>query len=526
VKTLTALLGLALVGAPLFVIVTLVTVLCWWLYRDVDTLAGLSIIVKPFSNLIEQDEFLAIPLFIAAGAIMTDGGLAKRLVDIARACVGWLPGGMGVASVLACMFFAAISGSSPVTLIAVGSIMFPAMVKQKYPENFSLGLIMTAGSLGCLVPPAIALLIYALAVQGTGAVEQRDLFLAGLLPAFIVAGSLMIFSMVVGLRIPEARDKFSMRRVIDSMREGVWAVLLPVVILGGIYGGLYTPSEAGGVAVVYSLVVTMFIYRELTPRAVINTLAEAGKLMGLLILIIGVTLSLNELLAAVELPVGGGQYVTGVDEWLVQKLQDWDLGWIGFLLIVNVVLIVLGALMDSISATLLFAPILAPIAVGHYHLSPLHFGVVFVVNMEIGYLMPPVATNLFVASAVFKKPFGQVAKAVMPTLGITCAALLLFMYVPSCSTGVVNVSKGKPFWNWCPWVEEDCRDGSAGEGGTGTEDLGDKSSEALEQAQHLDGGINKALDQQDEDPYGLNAPDAGAGGDGGLGGSFLDEFGN
>ncbi|HTM23460.1 MAG TPA: TRAP transporter large permease, partial [Kofleriaceae bacterium] len=453
-KTLGALLALALVGAPLFVIVTVVTVLCWWLYQDKDTPEQLAIIIKPFSRLIEQDEFLAIPLFIAAGAIMTEGGLAKRLVAIARASVGWMPGGLGVAAVLACVFFAAISGSSPVTLIAVGSIMVPAMTQQKYPENFSLGLVMTAGSLGCLVPPAISLLIYALAVQGTGAVEQKDLFLAGLVPALIVGGALALYSVIIGLRIPEAREPFTIKRFTESLREGVWAVLLPVIILGGIWGGMYTPSEAGGVAVVYSLVVTVLIYRELTLLQVVRALAEAGKLMGLLILIIGITFSLNELLAALE-----------VDEWLVRKVHDWNLNWITFLLIVNVILIVLGALMDSISATLLFAPLLAPIACAPppdgFGLHPLHFGVVFVVNMEIGYLMPPVATNLFVASAVFKKPFGQVARAVMPTLGITCAALLMFMYVPSCSTGVVNWSHGKPFWNWCPWDESQCA-GAAG----------------------------------------------------------------
>ncbi len=524
-KLLGALLSLAMFGAPLFVIITAVTVLCWWLYRDVDSFEHLAIIIKPFSKLIEQDEFLAIPLFIAAGAIMTEGGLAKRLVGIARATVGWVPGGLGVASVLACMFFAAISGSSPVTLIAVGSIMFPAMVQQKYPENFSLGLIMTAGSLGCLVPPAISLLIYALAVQNEGAVDQRELFLAGLVPAFVVAGSLMLYSVATGLRIPGSREPFSIRRVIESLREGIWAVLLPVIILGGIYGGMYTPSEAGGVAVVYSLVVTILIYRELTLPKVVTALAEAGKLMGLLILIIGVTFSLNEFLAAVDLPIGGGEYVTGVDEWLELKFIEWDLGPVAFLLLVNLILIILGALMDSISATLLFAPILAPIAVTHYGMDPLHFGVVFVVNMEIGYLMPPVATNLFVASAVFKKPFGQVSRAVMPSLGITCAALLLFMYVPSCSKGLVNWSRGQEVWESFPWDGTPAHERTEA---SEAEEIGDKSSEALEQIQKLgDGGVDNALDQQDEDPYGLKAAedDAGAGGaDAGLGGSFLEEF--
>ena len=523
-RLLGALLSLAFIGAPLFVIITAVTVLCWWLYRGVDGFEHLAIIIKPFSKLIEQDEFLAIPLFIAAGAIMTVGGLAKRLVDIARATVGWVPGGLGVASVVACMFFAAISGSSPVTLIAVGSIMFPAMVQQKYPENFSLGLIMTAGSLGCLVPPAISLLIYALAVQNEGAVDQRELFLAGLVPAFVVAGALMLYSIGTGLRIPGSREAFSIKRVIESLREGIWAVVLPVLILGGIYGGMYTPSEAGGVAVVYSLVVTMGIYRELDLRRVVAALAEAGKLMGLLILIIGVTFSLNEFLAAVDLPIGNGEYVTGVDEWLELKFIEWDLGPVAFLLLVNLILIILGALMDSISATLLFAPILAPIAVTHYGMDPLHFGVVFVVNMEIGYLMPPVATNLFVASAVFKKPFGQVSRAVLPTLGITCAALLLFMYVPTCSKGLPNLASGREVWEPFPWDGTPAHERTEA---SEAEQIGDKSSEALERIQHMgDGGVDKALDQQEEDPYGLNAADAGAAAtDGGLGGSFVDEFG-
>jgi C4-dicarboxylate transporter DctM subunit len=437
------LLALAIIGAPLFVIVGVVTGAAYYLYTDtIEGFHSFTQLTAPMEGLVSKGEFLAIPLFMAAGAIMTGGGLATRLVRVMKAGLGWMPGGLGVASVAACMFFAAISGSSPVTLIAVGSIMVPAMVDAKYPENFSLGIVMTAGSLGCLVPPAISMLIYAISVSAlpTGNVDPSQLFLAGLVPAVIIAGALSLYSIWVGFGIREAREKFDPKELFDALVDGVWALLLPLVVLGGIYFGLYTPSKAGAVAVVYGLVVTMFIYRELDFKGVIDCLAEAGKLIGMLILIIGLAFGLNDFLALIQ-----------VDKTLLSLIERWDLGPVGFLLLVNVVLIVLGALMDSISATLIFAPMLAPLAVGHYGMDPLHFGVVFVVNMEIGYLMPPVATNLFVAAAVFKKPFGQVSRAVLPTLGITIAALVLFMYVPTCSKGLVNWKSSVAIWEPFPW---------------------------------------------------------------------------
>lgn len=553
-KTLGALLGFALLGAPLFLIVAVVTAMCWWVYRDVGDLEGMSIIVKPLAKLIEQDQFMAIPLFIGAGAIMTEGGLAKRLVDAARAVIGWAPGGLAVASVVACMFFAAISGSSPVTLIAVGSIMFPAMVKNRYPENFSLGLIMTAGSLGCLIPPAIAILIYAISVQGTGAVDPSEMFIAGLVPAFIISGALAVYSIYVGIEIEAGggkqsfpiklakalgwtvaltvglplvliwghrKGKFDAREAGRAVLDGLWALLLPVIVLGGIYGKLYVPSEAGAVAVVYSLIVTVFIYRELDWKGLIQVLANAGKLMGMLILIIGLAFSLNEFLAAIE-----------IDTKLEQLVRDWEMGPVTFLLLVNLVLIVLGALMDSISATLIFAPMLAPIAVNTYGMDPLHFGVVFVVNMEIGYLMPPVATNLFVAAAVFKKPFGQVARAVVPTLLMTIAALILFMYVPTCSKGLVNFSRGEAIWEPFPWDGKPVKEGAAAGGAS---ELGDLSVKSMEDTGFgNDGGTEQAeedLYDKLDDIYDVDEPAPAPKGDGDsdapdLGGSFLDQYGD
>ncbi len=438
---ITSLLGLALVGAPLFVIVGVVTGLCFYTYTtDIKSFGDFGWVIEPLEELMGRDAFLAIPLFIASGAIMTAGGLARRLVDIARAGLGWLPGGLAVSAVGSCMFFAAISGSSPVTLIAVGSIMVPAMIENDYPENFSLGIVMTAGSLGCLVPPALSILIYAIAIPGDGGVDPGDMFLAAVLPAVLIATVLSVYAIWVGRSIPGERPKFSAREFLVALRDGIWALLIPVIVLGGIYGGFFPPFKAGAVAVVYALIVTVFIYRELDLGKAIGALADAGKLMGMLIMIIGLAFGLNKFLSDVK-----------IEDAFVGLLQSWDLGPVGFMLLVNLVLIVLGALMDSISATLIFAPILAPIAYHHYGMDPIHFGVVFVVNMEIGYLAPPVATNLFVASALFKKPFGQVCRAILPGLAITCAALALFMYVPTCSMGLVNYQRGEEIWQPFPW---------------------------------------------------------------------------
>ncbi len=436
-----ALIGLVVIGAPLFVIVGGVTALCLALLTPLAGFHDLQILVQNMEGLATKQEFLAIPLFIASGAIMTEGGIARRLVELMRALLGHLPGGLAVAAVAACMFFAAISGSSPVTLIAVGSMMFPALVQNRYPENFALGLVTTAGSLGCLVPPSISMLIYAISVSGSVSVDPSDLFLAGLVPALLVAGLLAVYSIFVGRRLPGERPKFSWAEVRLRFREGSWSLALPVIVLGGIYGGWYTPSQAGAVAVGYSLLVTMVIHRELTVSQVLRALVGAAELMGALLPIIVLAFGLNEFLALVD-----------VQESLLGWLQSMDLSPAEFLLLVNLALILLGALMDSVSATLIFAPLLAPIAYEAYGIDPIHFGVIFVVNMEIGYLMPPVATNLFVASAVFKKPFAQVSRAVLPTLGLTIAALMLIIFLPTISLFLLNARDDKPLYVSFPWA--------------------------------------------------------------------------
>jgi C4-dicarboxylate transporter DctM subunit len=502
---LAVLLFLVAVGAPLFVIMGASTALSfYWFTDDHHSMHQLVVILQATENLVTKQEFLAIPLFIASGAIMTAGGIASRLVAIARAGLGWMPGGVAVASVMACIFFAAISGSSPVTLIAVGSIMFPAMVRSGYPENFSLGLVTTAGSLGCLVPPSLAMLIYAISISATSAnVNPQDMFLAGLVPALFIGGLLAVYAVWVGARSKAAREPFDFGKLVSAVQNGIWALALPFVVLGGIYGGFFNPSEAGAVATVYALVVTMGIYRELDVKKLFTALIESATLMGSLILIIVLSFGLNEFLNDIQL-----------NEKLIAWINDMQLGPFGFMLLTNLILIVLGALMDSISCTLIFAPILAPVAWEVYGIDPLHFGVVFVVNMEIGYLAPPVATNLFVSAAVFKKPFAQVVRAVMPTLGITIAALIAIMYVPTISKAAVNWRDDKPITESFPWDGKPARGGATGEGGSGggapADDLGALTAEAMAESD-VDAGVGAGdagaageVDP-DEDPYGLGS---------------------
>ncbi len=441
VAVVALLLTLALVGSRLFVVVGVATAACFLTFTDyTDAALQLDRIVTKVESLTGKNVFLSIPFFVAAGAVLTRGGVARRLTDLAREATAWLPGGLAIASIAACIVFAAISGSSPVTLVAVGSVMVPALIASGYPPRFAVGLVCAAGSLGCMIPPAISMLVYAISVQGTAAVEPADLFLAGLIPALGIAGLLAVYAAFVGSRVPGSRRPIDMARLWTAFREAAWALTLPALVLGGIYGGAFTPTEAGAVAFVASLVLATWVYGDVGPSDIPALLAEAATLIGSLILLVVLAFGLNDFLAEIDAPARLQTWVTDAN------LSSWQ-----FMLLVNGVLIVLGALMDSMSATLVFAPIFAPVAIEAYGIDPLHFGVVFVVNMEIGYIAPPVATNLFVAAAIFRMPFGEVAKAILPTLGIVTAALVVLIYVPTLSLGLVNWRDGEPIVADFPW---------------------------------------------------------------------------
>ena len=414
---------LLVIGVPLFAVLGIAAAL------SLTFIGGHDIIImaQKMYGTTEQPVIFAIPFFILAGAIMTNGGIAQRLVAIARAVVGPIPGGLGVATVMACMFFAAISGSSPVTVVAVGSMMLPALLKEGYSEKFSLGLVTSAGSLGILIPPSIPMIIFAV-VAG---VSVDKLFLAGVIPGLLIGSLLMGYCVWNARRARRAAGGEDvgkkepaepwLPRVLKALKQGVWAMLLPVIILGGIYAGLYTATEASALAVVYAFIVEMFIHRQLKMREVPRIFVEATIVMGTLLIILALASSFNWFLAAEKIP----------DAIAAQIIRVVDNPWT-FLLLVNLLLLATGCVMDIISAILIITPLVAPIAI-QLGIDPIHLGVVFIVNLEIGYLTPPIGINLFVASTVFDKSLPLVMRSVLPFLGILLVSLVVVTYIPKLS---------------------------------------------------------------------------------------------
>lgn len=420
-------------GSPLFVVIGVAGSFAFFVYGGLTTIHDQEIIVVQITEIASKNVFLAVPFFVFSGAIMSAGDIARRLVDFAEALVGWMRGGLAVAAVLACVCFAAISGSSVVTLIAIGGIMFPALTRAGYKEPFTIGLLATAGSLGCLVPPSLPMLIYSISVSGQSAVDVRELFLAGLGPAFLIAGMLSLYAVLRAGPVAQSQ-RFSFGRLKQTFVRGIWALALPGLILGGIYGRVFTATEASAVSVVYAVVVETLIHRSLSfkqlPAVVLKSVSNLGALM----LIVLLSFSINYFMVEQR-----------VADSALAMVRDLGLGAGGFMMAINVFLVVTGMFMDSISAIVLFTPIIAPAATS-LGIDPLHLGVVFIVNMEIGYLAPPIATNLFVAATIFKRPFGMVTKAVLPTLGILCVGLVLVTYIPTLSTGPVYALKGEGFY--------------------------------------------------------------------------------
>jgi C4-dicarboxylate transporter DctM subunit len=431
---LLVLLVLLFVGVPLFVILGMAGLVAFGAYvENYDTFFSLDLLARKMAELTQQNVFLAIPFFVVSGSVMSAGGIARRLVALALALVGHLRGGMAIASIGACVIFASLSGSSPVTLIAIGGLMYPAMVKAGYESRFALGLVTTAGSLGCLVPPSVPMLIYSISVSGgSSRVDVRELFMSGIGAAVVICAMLAVYAWFKSGKVT-IEYTFSFARVKTAFREGIWALLLPVIILGGIYSGVFTATEAASVSVVYALFVEFVIHRELQAKDLPRIILDAVQSMGALVMIIMMSLLLNQFM--VEKQLG---------EAVLAWIQSKGLGPVGFMMAMNVFLVVTGMLMDSISAIVLFTPLIVPAAVA-LGLDPLHVGVVFIVNMEIGYLAPPIATNLFVSASIFKKPFGEVTRAVLPTLALMCVGLLLVTYIPTISTGSVYALKGESF---------------------------------------------------------------------------------
>jgi len=381
-----------------------------------------SLAIKLFETS-EHYTLLAIPFFLLSGAFMTTGGVAKRLIDFANACVGHIRGGLAISAVMACMLFAALSGSSPATVAAVGSIAIAGMVRSGYPQAFGAGIVCNAGTLGILIPPSIVMVVYAAATEQS----VGKLFMAGVVPGLLLGVALMVAIYIVArkMNLP-AMPRASFREFLTAARKAVWGLLLMVIILGGIYTGMFTPTEAAAVAAVYAGFVALFVYKDLTIRECPKVLLDSGKLTIMLMFFIANAMLFAHVLTTEQIP----QTITA---WVIEMgLQPWQ-----FLLVVNIVLLIAGAFMEPSAIILILAPILFPIAV-QLGIDPIHLGIIMVVNMEIGLITPPVGLNLFVTSAVTGMPLTAVVKAAWPWLMLLLSFLMVITYIPAVSMALPN----------------------------------------------------------------------------------------
>jgi C4-dicarboxylate transporter, DctM subunit len=376
-----------------------------------------TVALKLFTG-IEKFEIMAIPFFILAGNFLTHGGVARRMIRFATSMVGHWYGGLGLAGVVACALFAAVSGSSPATVVAIGSILLPAMAKQGFPQRFGAGVITTSGSLGILIPPSIVMVIYAVSTN----TSVGKLFMAGVIPGLVLASLLGLTTWYRARKNDYPRlARASWRERLIALRDSFWGLLLIVVVIGGIYSGIFTPTEAAAMSAVYAFIVAVFVYKDLTLKQVPRVLLDSASMSAMLLYIITNAVLFSFLMTYENIP-----------QAMAQWLLDMGLGAVGFLLMVNLLLLLAGNVMEPSSIVLILAPILFPVAM-QLGIDPIHFGILIVVNMEVGMCHPPVGLNLYVASGITKMGITELTIAVWPWLLTMLLFLLLVTYWPPLS---------------------------------------------------------------------------------------------
>jgi C4-dicarboxylate transporter DctM subunit len=400
----------------IFVILGIATAYAYWAYGD----GVVSNIVIDGWDALNKEVLLSIPLYLLAGNIMSQGSMASRLIRLMRVLTAPVPGGLAIATVLSCALFAAISGSSTVTLLAVGSVMYPALLEAGYPKPYALGALCAAGTLGIVVPPSIPLILYGVMTQTSIA----DLFIAGVGPAALLTAMMAVYAVVINRKM--TRGSWHLAEIGEALRQGIWALFMPILILGGIYSGYFTATESAAVAVVYAFFVEVFIHREMDLKGVYQTMQETTKLLGSLFPVLMMALSLNVFLTYEQVP-----------ELFVSWLSEQITSPVTFVLGMNAFLLLVGCVMDIGSAILILAPIVAPLADAQ-GIDPVHFGIMMIVNLEIGYLTPPLGLNIIVAMTAFKEDFWLICKSVVPFLIIIIIGLMVVSFVPQLSLFLVE----------------------------------------------------------------------------------------
>lgn len=379
---------------------------------------SLTILAQRSFTALDSFPLMAIPFFILAGALMEHGGMSKRLIEFAKSIFGHVTGGLAIVTVFAAMIFSAISGSGAATVAALGAILIPAMIKEGYDRGYASSVQAISGELGAIIPPSIPMILFAVST-GT---STRDMFLAGVIPGLLVAVALMIFVYISSkIKKYPVGEKYTWRQRGKAFMDSIWALLLPIIVLGGIYGGIFTPTEASAVAVVYAFLVGTFIYREITVKKYVEILKQASILTAIILFIVANVGLFSWVLNREGIPQQIAGYLSNVSD-----------SPIVFLLLVNVLLLLVGMVFDNAVATIILAPILTPAAVA-LGIDPIHFGMIMVVNLAIGMCTPPVGVNLFIACQLANIKLGRITVAILPFLAVVLLSLLIITFVPAIS---------------------------------------------------------------------------------------------
>lgn len=410
---------LAFLGAPLF---TLIGGIALYAFdsQGIDT----SSVIIDLYRIAETPTLIAIPLFTFAGYLLAESRSPQRLVALARAMFGWIPGGLAIVVLVTCAFFTAFTGASGVTIVALGGILYPILIKESYPEQFSLGLVTSSGSIGLLFPPSLPIIMYGIIAE----VSIDQMFVAGIIPGFLLVGLIGLYSVRVGVRSRVPTIPFSWANLRHAVRGAAWEIPLPFIIVGGIYGGAFTATEASAVTAFYVLVVVAFIYRDMNlTKDVPRVMKESMVLVGAILAILGTALGLTNYLIDEQVP-----------QQLFEFVQSNVESRFAFLLILNLFLLVVGMMMDIFSAIIVVVPLILPIARA-FNIDPLHLGIIFLTNLEIGYLTPPVGLNLFLSGLRFEKPILEIARSVLVFIALMLSALLIITYLPELSLWLVRL---------------------------------------------------------------------------------------
>jgi tripartite ATP-independent transporter DctM subunit len=407
---------LALAGAPLFAVI-LAAALVGFVLADIPPV----VVAVELYRIADTPLLLSLPLFAYAGYLLAEGRSSERLLALTRALVGWLPGGLALVAFVACALFTAFTGASGVTIVALGALLFPALVQGGYGERFSLGLVTSAGSLGLLLVPSVPLIVYGVVAQQLDVGEPfslRDLFLAGLMPAgvmlLLLGGYALWHARGQGL----TTTRYSTAALREALWDARWELPLPVFVLGGIYGGFFAVSEAAAVTALYVTVTQVGLYREVSLRRLPGVAVDAMVMVGGILLILAAALAFTNVLVDAQVPQRLFELIGGVVE-----------SRLAFLLLLNLTLLVLGAILDIFAALVIMVPLLLPVAV-EYDIHPVHFGIIFLANMQIGYFTPPIGMNLFIASYRFRRSVTELYRASLPFMAVLLVALAIITYVP------------------------------------------------------------------------------------------------